>query len=294
MRAGGWWSPRDGILIAVAGALIAVFVGGVIAHAETPRPPAPLASSASGPVEPVEPVEQVAPVVTAPAARVDPAWLARTAAATGIPTRALRAYAGAQLTVAAEQPSCGLGWNTVAAIGAIESDHGRHGGAVLGEDGRSTPAIRGPALDGDGVAAIADTDGGRWDGDAVWDRAVGPMQFIPDTWARWGVDADGDGIADPNQIDDAALATARYLCGAGTMTDADGWRAAVFAYNHLDVYVDDVAALANRYSAAAARAARLSAAPRPAPPTTRTAPRRSPRSPRPPARPVRRRIPSAR
>ncbi|WP_447407116.1 lytic murein transglycosylase, partial [Clostridium perfringens] len=84
-------------------------------------------------------------------------------------------------------------------------------------------AIRGPALDGDGVAAIADTDGGRWDGDTLWDRAVGPMQFIPDTWSRWGADGNGDGAADPNQIDDAALATARYLCGASAMTDAAGW-----------------------------------------------------------------------
>ncbi|MBF4562958.1 lytic transglycosylase domain-containing protein [Microbacterium sp. VKM Ac-2870] len=184
----------------------------------------------------------------------DAAWLARVSRATGIPPRALRAYAGAQLTVMAEQPSCGIGWNTVAAIGSIESDHGRHGGAVLSETGYPSPAIRGPALDGDGVAAVADTDGGRGDGDTIWDRAVGPMQFIPDTWARWGADGNGDGVADPNQIDDAALATARYLCGAAAMTDAAGWRAAVFAYNHLDTYVDDVAATANRYAVAGASA----------------------------------------
>lgn len=181
---------------------------------------------------------------------IDPAWLAETTAATGIPPRALRAYATADLVIESEQPSCAIGWNTLAAIGGIESDHGRHGGAVLGEDGRSSPAIFGPALDGDGVAAIADTDGGRWDGDTTWDRAVGPLQFIPDTWTRWGADGDGDGTADPHQLDDAALAAARYLCASSTMTDAAGWRRAVFAYNHLDAYVDDVAALANRYAAA--------------------------------------------
>ncbi|RKS93348.1 membrane-bound lytic murein transglycosylase B [Microbacterium sp. AG790] len=264
-------SWREGGLALGAAALLAVFLGGVIAHvdvASSGLAASPAAAridslvgasarrdaAATAPAAGDAAVVSSAPVTPGP--RVDPVWLARVSAATGIPARALRAYAGAQLTIAAEQPSCGLGWNTVAAIGAIESDHGRHGGAVLGENGYSTPAIRGPSLDGDGVAAIADTDGGRWDGDTTWDRAVGPMQFIPDTWDRWGADGNGDGVADPNQIDDAALATARYLCAAGTMTDAAGWRAAVFAYNHLDVYVDDVAAAANRYAAAVATAAR--------------------------------------
>lgn len=268
MRAGARWSWREGGLALVAAALLAVFVGGVITHVEAPSPPGLLASPATGPVDAVvrPPVAADAETTAAgdgaaaaasssttavlAAPRVDPVWLARISTATGIPPRALQAYAGAQLTLATQQPSCGLGWTTVAAIGAIESDHGRHGGAVLGEDGRSRPAIVGAALDGDGVAAIADTDAGRWDGDTTWDRAVGPMQFIPGTWARWGADGDGDGIADPNQIDDAALATARYLCDSAVMTDAAGWRAAVFAYNHLDVYVDDVAAVANRYAAA--------------------------------------------
>lgn len=195
-----------------------------------------------------------APEPAAPRVVVDAAWLARVADATGIPSRALRAYAAADLVLHSEQPACALGWNTLAALGEIESDHGRHGGAVLTDTGYSDPAIRGPALDGRGVAAIADTDDGRWDGDTRWDRAVGPLQFIPATWRAWGVDADGDGAADPNQIDDAALAAARYLCASGTMADAAGWRAAVFSYNHLDTYVDDVAAVANRYAAAAAAA----------------------------------------
>lgn len=183
----------------------------------------------------------------------DPAWVANVAIATGIPDRAIQAYAAAELTISAEDPACGLGWNTLAAIGSIESDHGRHGGAVLGGDGVSVPAIRGPALDGHGVAAITDTDGGAWDGDAVWDRAVGPLQFIPDTWQRWGADGNGDGIADPNQIDDAALAAARYLCASGAMVSPERWRAAVFSYNHLDAYVDDVAHVANRYAGASAQ-----------------------------------------
>lgn len=192
------------------------------------------------------------PASTRPTDRIDPAWLARTSRTTRIPARALLAYAGAQLTITAEEPGCGIGWNTLAGIGRIESDHGRHSGAVLGEDGYSAPAIRGIPLDGSRSARIADTDRGRWDGDTRWDRAVGPLQFIPSTWERWGADGNGDGIADPNQIDDAALAAARYLCAAGPMTTPAGWRTAIFSYSHLDSYVDDVAAAANLYAEDAA------------------------------------------
>lgn len=182
--------------------------------------------------------------------RVDPDWAARASLQTGVPVRALTAYAGAQLVLAAEQPGCGVGWNTLAGIGRIETGHGSHGGAVLQGSGEAVPRILGPALDGNGFAAIPDSDGGAWDADAVWDRAVGPMQFIPDTWSRWGADGSGDGVADPNNIDDAALAAARYLCASGSMRDAAGWRAAVFSYNHLESYVDAVAAAATEYAAA--------------------------------------------
>lgn len=181
-------------------------------------------------------------------ARVDPAWIADVSATTGIPARALVAYATADLTVDAEQPACGIGWNTLAAIGRIESDHGRHDGAVLGDDGYPNPPIRGIPLDGTRSAEIPDTDQGTWDGDPVWDRAVGPMQFIPDTWSRWGADGNRDGTADPNQIDDAALAAARYLCASGPLTTPDGWRTAIFSYNNLDSYVTDVANAANAYA----------------------------------------------
>ena len=196
------------------------------------------------------PTAAPAPRVTVVAA--DPAWTTRTAAATGIRERALRAYAAAALTLRVEQPGCGLGWNTLAGIGAIESAHGTHSGGHLDDAGYPQPAIRGIPLDGSASAAIADTDGGEWDGDAIWDRAVGPLQFIPATWQRWGADGNGDGTNDPNQIDDAALAAARYLCASGEMSSATGWRRAVFSYNHLDSYVDDVAAAANAYAARAA------------------------------------------
>jgi membrane-bound lytic murein transglycosylase B len=220
----------------------AVMTGGHWQIGESRPAPANAQVAAPAPAGPAQPDTRLA--VTG----ADPTWIDRTARATGIPARALTAYAAAEITLRTEQPDCGIGWNTIAAIGAIESDHGRHDGATLTTDGRPAPAIRGRALDGDGVAAILDTDHGRWDGDTTWDRAVGPMQFIPDTWTRWGADGDGDGTADPNDIDDAAHTTGRYLCASGPVTTADGWRAAVFSYNHLDSYVNDIAATANRYA----------------------------------------------
>jgi membrane-bound lytic murein transglycosylase B len=188
----------------------------------------------------------------APMSSVDPEWIASIADATGIPERALSAYALAHVMIAEEEAECGLDWATIAAIGAIESEHGSHGSSKLGDDGFTRPAIIGPALDGRGnVAKIADTDRGALDGDTTWDRAVGPMQFIPSTWQKWGADADGDGAADPQQIDDAALSTARYLCASGSMTTAEGWRAAVFSYNHDNDYVDHVATVALEFAESA-------------------------------------------
>ena len=185
-----------------------------------------------------------------PTQSVDPTWLASSSAATGIPSRALEAYASASLVADSESPECGLGWNTVAAIGAIETGHGTFGDSVIDGDGWARPAILGPRLDGQGFAAISDTDGGTLDGDPAWDRAVGPLQFIPSTWARWGADGNGDGVSDPHQIDDAALAAARYLCHGGSTTTPAEWRRAVHSYNHSDEYVDQVASRANQYAAA--------------------------------------------
>jgi hypothetical protein len=120
---------------------------------------------------------------------------------------------------------------------------------VLGADGVPRPAIVGVALNGNGpVAAIPDTDNGRFDGDTVWDRAVGPMQFIPSTWRSAGRDGDGDGVKSPNDIDDAALASAGYLChGGGDLTQTSAQRAAIFSYNPSWYYVDLVSAFAHGY-----------------------------------------------
>jgi membrane-bound lytic murein transglycosylase B len=187
------------------------------------------------------------------AARVDPTWAASTAAATGIPERAVLAYAGAALLKAEATPACKLSWTTLAAIGKAESDHGRHGGSSIGRDGTVTPPIYGVALNGDGVALIPDSDGGAIDGDAAADRAVGPMQLIPQTWRNWHTDGNGDGREDPQNIDDAVMATTNYLCRASTALDTEsGWRAAIAAYNSAPSYIDKVATFAVRYNRLAA------------------------------------------
>lgn len=244
-----------GAWFTVGGAVAASTGGANSAHA--PASGAVWSQALQGPAVPVPSFEAVpdGSFVAAPSQAlqvVDRAWAANVSAATGVPVRALTAYAAAELALAREQPGCGVGWNTLAAIGQIESGHGSHGGAVLQPNGDALPRILGPALDGAGFAAIHDTDAGAWDSDAVWDRAVGPMQFIPDTWQRWGADGNGDGGTDPNNIDDAALAAGRYLCASGSLLSPEGWRAAVFSYNHLDSYVDAVAAAANDVAARAA------------------------------------------
>ena len=167
----------------------------------------------------------------------------------GIPTAAMTAYQRAAAVLAEADPGCHLSWALVAAIGRVESDHGRFGGNVLGTDGRAKPGIYGLPLDGTGATAlIRDTDSGGYDKDAVYDRAVGPMQFIPSTWAVVGVDGDADGTRDPQDIDDAALATAVYLCaGDQDLSTTPGQRAAVFSYNHSDRYVALVLAIMNAY-----------------------------------------------
>lgn len=183
---------------------------------------------------------------------IDPAWATRTADATGIPKLAVLAYAGAVVRSAEVTPDCGLGWNTLAAIGLIESDHGRHDGSTIGANFQVSPPIYGPILDGGDTANIPDTDDGALDGNSQYDRAVGPMQIIPRTWASWPSDGNGDAVGDPQNIADAAVAAANYLCHAsGGMATPDGWRAGIASYNSGEEYLRDVASAAQRYLDAA-------------------------------------------
>jgi membrane-bound lytic murein transglycosylase B len=158
------------------------------------------------------------------------------------------AYAGAVVRAAEVYPDCGIGWNTLAGIGLIESDHGSFGGSSIGADFRVNPAIYGAVLDGGDTANIPDTDQGLIDGITQFDRAVGPMQLIPATWASWPSDGNGDSVPDPQNIADESIAAANALCRAsGGMSTPDGWRAGIASYNTGSAYLKAVASAAQRY-----------------------------------------------
>ncbi|MFC4912735.1 lytic transglycosylase domain-containing protein [Actinomadura gamaensis] len=106
----------------------------------------------------------------------------------------------------------GLSWTVLAAIGQVESDHGRN-------PGRSSAG------------------------------ALGPMQFLPSTWATYGVDGDGDGKADIMNPYDAIPGAAKYLCANGAGKGGASLYRAIFAYNHADWYVQKVLGLARAYAA---------------------------------------------
>ena len=167
----------------------------------------------------------------------------------GIPVRALEGYRRAATLIHSADPACNIDWALPAAIGRVESDHGRVGGNYLDSAGVAQPGIIGIPLDGSNATArITDTDGGLLDRDSIYDRAVGPMQFIPSTWRVVSVDADGDGVKNPQDIVDAATAAAIYLCsGPGDLNRPGDLYAAILRYNASDSYVQMVTALADTY-----------------------------------------------
>ncbi|MDT0183581.1 lytic murein transglycosylase [Microbacterium sp. ARD31] len=191
--------------------------------------------------------------VEAPASVGDDA-VSRAAALTpgapsSIPQAALAAYQRAEAVINQADRGCNLPWELIAAIGRVESDHGRYGGNSLDEQGVARPGIYGVALNGkNNTQDISDTDAGQYDNDTRHDRAVGPMQFIPSTWSVVGVDGDSDGTRNPQDVDDAALATAVYLCsGDDDLSEEKGQRASVYRYNHSNAYVDLVLEVMQAY-----------------------------------------------
>jgi membrane-bound lytic murein transglycosylase B len=212
-------------------------------------------------------------------------WVVPAGGGATIPALTLRAYREAAAWAAGFDADCRLSWTVLAGIGRIESNHGLFGGPAtrFSPGGTVSPRITGPPLDGNGVASISDSDAGRWDGDTTWDRAVGPMQFIPTTWRSLGRDGNGDGVADPNNLFDAAVSAAGYLClsGGGSLADPARLRQAVYGYNHSWPYVDAVLGWARLYaggvtpgpavpSGPATTAAPTTAAPTTAGPTSTT------------------------
>jgi hypothetical protein len=268
------WADRPGVRLALQGALVLlaigvmVLVGAVVVPAggvDVPSNTLPKATGRGGGVTDIPtdgrsdpaapPITGVtAPPSSGPTATARPAdvyrpWATRLGIALDIPQTALAAYAYTEAVMQVTLPSCHLTWTTLAAIGKVESDHGRAGGAHLLDNGQDSQPIIGPALDGQGGRReVRDTDNGTLDGDRIFDRAVGPMQFIPSTWLVYGADADADGVNNPNDVNDAALAAGRLLCaGNRDLSTAAGWWGAIDAYNTLGTYGNAVFAAANDY-----------------------------------------------
>ena len=161
------------------------------------------------------------------------------------------AYFRASIQMAERRPGCGISWDQLAGVGLIESRHGSFGGNTVGQDGRTSGEILGPVLDGDPFAAIPDSEGGALDGNTEWDRAVGPMQFIPTSWEIYGLDGNGDGVRDPHNLYDAAYAAAEHLCrGYSGIQNDNVYRRALLGYNRSAVYGNDVMAARRGYAAA--------------------------------------------
>lgn len=175
-----------------------------------------------------------------------PTAVVNSPSALGIPPLALTAYRNAEHIMAASDPDCGISWNLLAGIGRIESGHA-NGGAT---DARGTAVrpIYGPTLDGTlpGNEVVVQSSAG---GQVSYARAMGPMQFLPGTWARYAADGDGDGVADPQNLYDSTLAAARYLCSGGlNLRDQSSVMAAILRYNNSIPYARNVLGWAAAYA----------------------------------------------
>ena len=180
----------------------------------------------------------------------------------GIPDVLLLAYTQAAERLEEEYPECtNMTWPVLAGIGKVESNHAA--GSEISSSGDVRPRIIGPRLDGSGTGgnttAHTDSDNGKWDGDTGYDRAVGPMQFIPTTWDSHGLNATGSSEGDPHNAFDATWSAAVYLCASNSagvdFSDQDELEAALLRYNRSRSYVEDVSGHIEDYAEIAAQKA---------------------------------------
>lgn len=238
-----------GRYLAAAGVVAVASVGVLTDHTTAPTttlsaaPEPPTVHSGPPPAAPA------ADVAVTTALSADIPYPAPALISNDVPAMALMAYQRAAATLAVRDPGCHLSAALLAAIGKVESNHAR--GGWVDASGTTLHPILGPVLNGGPFAAIPDTDAGRLDGDLTWDRAVGPMQFIPSTWASWAADGNADARSDPQNLFDAAVAAGRYLCaGDRDLGTSVGLEAAIRGYNNSDAYLRLVLEWAARYSGA--------------------------------------------
>src|ERR1700760_1026517 len=211
----------------------------VVAAAASYRPGPVVVKAARPPTS----VHIAAATKSAPA---PPVAVVNSSSALGIPSMALAAYRNAEQKMATTDPGCGISWNLLAGIGRIESGHAN--GGVTDARGTAIQPIYGPALDGTlpGNEVIVQSSAG---GRVSYARAMGPMQFLPGTWARYASDGDGDGVADPQNLSDSTLAAARYLCSGGlNLRDQSQVMAAILRYNNSTSYARNVLGWAAAYA----------------------------------------------
>jgi membrane-bound lytic murein transglycosylase B len=207
----------------------------------------PAATGSSGPLvvavqHPPTGFHIAAATVSAP----PPTVVVNTPGTLGIPKMALSAYRNAEQIMAGADPACGISWNLLAGIGRIESMHAN--GGATDAHGTAILPIYGPALDGTlpGNEVIVQSSA---DGRITYARAMGPMQFLPGTWAHYASDGDGDGVADPQNLYDSTLAAARYLCSGGlNLRDPSQVMAAILRYNNSMPYAQNVLGWAAAYA----------------------------------------------
>ncbi|EOM76100.1 hypothetical protein Rrhod_2466 [Rhodococcus rhodnii LMG 5362] len=208
-----------------------------------------LGAAASIDVSPAVLTEQAPPPPPEPAPVQQTPPIATDVSAGGIPPILLDAYQNAERILAETQPGCNMYWTLIAGIGRVESTHANHG--KVDEHGTMIEPVIGLRLDGSlpGSAVIHDTDGGALDGDPLYDRAVGPTQFLPQTWQAYAMDGNGDGDADPQNVYDSAVTTGNYLCDGGLdMRDPIQAAKAVHRYNNSAAYVANVMAWSTGYA----------------------------------------------